>query len=300
LLVALYALKQEYIGIESFELRWLHATPERFKLAFIWGHLRKWSFLSDISAFGLFAAYTGLVSGILAMGPFESKKRIVLGVTAMLSLFSMTFSGTRTATAMVVIGVVFFIILTINNRRTLIFAVGSVIVFLGLLYGPFYGSTLTRLRSTFNASEDPSMEVRNYKRAWLQPYAREHPMGGGLNTVGSTGKNTEPNHPLAGKYDPDSGYLRLALERGWIGLIVTLGVYTTILMYGVRKYYEVKDQRCKIMYAAYMAGFFSLTIANFAQDAMDQKPIVVIILSSYAIFVRLAEFDKPESETNNA
>jgi hypothetical protein len=139
------------------------------------------------------------------------------------------------------------------------------------------------------------MGVRNGKRLWLQPYARQHPMGGGINTVGTTGVNSEPGHPLAGDYDPDSGYLRMALERGWIGLLINFGMYATFLIWGVRKYFEVENGKMKILYAAYMAAFFALSIAQFAQDAVDQKPIFVIIMCSFAIFVKLDEFDKLET-----
>ncbi len=291
LLAALYGMYQEYFGIPDFEMRWLYASPERYKLAFIWGRLRKWSFLSDINAFGLFMAYSGIICAILALGPYKIKARIVLAVSALIMFISMSYSGTRTATAMVIVGFAFYVFMTITNRRTLVFAVVAVIAFLSILYGPFYGATFSRIRTTFRGSEDASMSVRDVKRARLQPYVQSHPFGGGINTAGNVGLRYEPGHPISGSFDPDSGYLRMALERGWIGLIVNLILYSTILIYAAHQYYKAHDPKIKILYAAYMAGFFSLSIAHFTQDAMDQKPVTLILISSYAFMIKLIKFD---------
>jgi len=65
------------------------------------------------------------------------------------------------------------------------------------------------------------MNVRDNTRARVQPYARSHPFGGGLNTSGALGLKYDPGHPLAGNWDTDSGYLKTALERGLGGLAVT-------------------------------------------------------------------------------
>jgi O-antigen ligase len=151
------------------------------------------------------------------------------------------------------------------------------------------------MRSTFKGSEDASMNVRDQKRIRLQPYARTHPIGGGINTAGNLGRRYEPGHPMAGPFDTDSGFLRVALERGWIGLLLILGLYGTAMCYGAYNYYRVTDAKIKSFYAAYMAAFMAISVAHFAQDATDQKPIVIIIMSSFAFIVHMIKFEKTES-----
>ncbi|MBL7856242.1 MAG: O-antigen ligase family protein [Cyclobacteriaceae bacterium] len=289
LLAALYGMHQEHVGFTSFEIRSASANGG---LKPIWGRIRKWSFLSDVSAFGLFMSYSATICFILSLGPFKIRDRIILVVSGILMYVSMTYSGTRTAFATLFLGLAFYVFLSLNNRKTLIFASLFAFVFVALVYGPFYGPTFSRMRSLFNYEEDASMGVRDGKRVRLQPYARENPFGGGLNTAGNVGLRYEPNHPMAGQFDPDSGYLRMALERGWIGLIINFTLYTLVLIYGIHNYHRSNDKEVKIYYAAYMAAYFALTIAHFTQDAMDQKPVVVVIMSSYAIFVRLIEIEK--------
>lgn len=293
LLAALYGMYQEYVGVPNYAMQWLYkAGPEAYNLAFIWGHLRKWSFLSDIGAFGLYMGFSAIVCSILALGPFHWKTRTILAISALIMMISMGYSGTRTATAMVLAGFCLYTMMTIHKRSTIIFAIVATMGFLALMFGPFYSGPVLRMRSTFKGSEDASMNVRDQKRLRLQPYARTHPIGGGINTVGNLGMRYEPGHALAGPFATDSGLLRVALERGFIGLLINLGLFATVMIYGTKNYYRARDEKIKIFYAAYMAAFFAITIAHFTQDAVGQKPIVIIITAIYILMDRLLKFDQ--------
>jgi putative inorganic carbon (hco3(-)) transporter len=298
LLAALWAFYQEWVGMPEYAMRWLlKGGPEAYKLAFIWGHLRVWSFLSDISGFGLFMGYSAIVCSILALGPFKTKVRIILVIYALFMIVAMGYSGTRTATAMILMGFAFYVLLTMNKKITIVFALIGALGFAALMWGPFYSGPILRMRSTFKGSEDASMNVRDQKRIRLQPYAQTHPMGGGLNTVGNLGSRLEPGHRLAGPYDTDSGFLRIALERGPIGLALIMYLYATAMIVGVSNFFKAKNEEIKIMYAAYLAAFFAISVAHFTQDATDQKPIIIIITASFAFFINLIKFDKTESPT---
>jgi putative inorganic carbon (HCO3(-)) transporter len=296
LLAALYGIYQDNVGMPAYAMAWLYkGGPEGVKLAMIWGHLRVWSFMSDINGFGLFMGFSAIICMVISLGPFKPWQRLVSLGSAMLMLVAMGASGTRTATAMILIGFVFYTLMTINKRITLICAIAGALGFAALMWGPFYNSSIQRMRSTFKGSEDASMNVRDQKRLRLQPKIQSHPIGWGLNTVGNLGTRLEPGHPLAGPYDTDSGYLRVALERGWIGLILILYFYATAMTVGIVNYYKVVRQDIKIFYAAYLAAFFAISVAHFTQDATDQKPIVIIIMASFVFFIKMIKFDNPET-----
>jgi len=293
LLAAIYGLYQEYVGLQDWEWQWIHSQPGRYEIMHLWGNkVRKWSFLSDVAAFGMFMAFSGVVCTILMLGPFKISVKILLGIAAVAMFLSMSYSGTRTAMVMVPVGIYFYILCTINNVKTLTFSILAATIFIILIFGPFYGGTLSRLRTAFNPQEDASMSVRDFKRNKLQPYVQSHPIGGGLNTAGHTGAEYSPSHELAGDWDPDSGYLRLALERGWIGLIINLGLNATVLFVGISNFYRARNPTIKILLMAYSSAFFSMTIAQYVQDAVGQKPVSLIIVSTYALVVKLGEFDK--------
>jgi putative inorganic carbon (hco3(-)) transporter len=76
-LSALYACYQEWVKIPNYVLSWIHATEERYRLIYIVGKYRKFSVLSDPSAFGNFMAISALTTIILAFKPTTHLKRIV-------------------------------------------------------------------------------------------------------------------------------------------------------------------------------------------------------------------------------
>lgn len=292
LVAALYGIYQEVFGLQDWELRWLYAQPDQGKLAIVWGHIRKWSFLSDINSFGLLMSYGGIVCLILALGPFSTIKKIYFACCSVLMLTAMTFSGTRTAMAMVVFGFAFFVVITLNQVRSIALVAGFCIAILTLYFGPFYGPNFNRLRSTFDLKRDASMSVRDQTRARVQPYVRAHAFGGGFYTSGALGLKYDPDHVLAGKWDPDSGYLRTALERGWVGLLIQLGLHVTILVTGLTLFFKTTNPVTASISCAYLCGFFALSVANYAQDSLEQKPTNLILMSSFATFINLMILEK--------
>ncbi len=291
-IVAFYGLYQEYVGLTDFEWRWMNASPDRLQLYLIWGKLRKFSMLSDPSSFGLFMALSCLACIVLAMGPFKPFYRILLGVLGFVMFLSMSYSGTRTAMAMVAIGIAFFIIMTLQNKKTIIAAIGLVFVGAIVLLGPFYSGTVIRIRSTFNPSDDASMAVRDNKRIRLQQYVLTHPIGGGLATTGQNGVKYSPGHYLAGGWDPDSGYLLTALEMGWIGLIIFQVFFFIVVYRGIQNYFALDDPLLKTLTLTYIVPFMALSVAHFTQDAMFQKPVNLIVIVTYAIVIRIPSFQK--------
>lgn len=291
LLAAIYSLKQEYVGLYDFEKAWVFAEESRYNLIYIWGRFRKWSFLSDVNAFGLLMAFSSIFCLILTQGPYKTSVKVLLAISGILMLMGMTFSGTRTAYAMIPAGFSLYFLLTLNNLKTVVFGAVLSLAVVVLLFGPFYGGNMNRLRSLIDADEDASMNVRDANRNRIQPYLQSHPIGGGLVTTGPSGREYSPGHILAG-FPPDSGYLETALETGWIGLILELIFLATVLIVGVRNFYRTKDPAIKNFYACYLCAFFALTVANYAQNALGQKPIGLIVYTTFILMFKLREMDK--------
>jgi putative inorganic carbon (HCO3(-)) transporter len=292
LVVALYGIYQKLFGLTGFELAWMNEKPERIDLYIIWGELRVFSFLSDPSAYGLFTGASALAAMVLAMGPFRPGFRLLSAGLMVIILIAMSYSGTRTAIALVAVGLAFYIIIMLHNRSTLIAAVVLAIFGAALLFGPFHGSTINRLRSTFKASEDPSMAVRDTKRKMFQEYIQSHPIGGGLYTVGVNGERYSPGHQLAGKWDPDSGYLLTALESGWVGLIIFQTLFFIVILQGLKNFFAMQDQVLRTYMLVYLVPFLALSVAHFTQDAMYAKPNNILVYVTYALVTKLRTFEK--------
>ncbi|MTI20551.1 O-antigen ligase domain-containing protein, partial [Fulvivirga sp. RKSG066] len=281
LIVALYGIYQEFIGLPGYDLKWATATEERINLLFIQGKWRKWSFLSDPAIFGLFMAFGAIISFILTLGKFSLKRRAFFAFSGTMMLLAMFFSGTRTAYVMLPLAVIIYVLINISKVKTLMFAVASCILFLVVYFGPFYSKPIVRFRSAFNPSEDASMNLRDLNRQSIQPYIYSHPIGGGLTTSGVYGERFSPGHRLAG-FPPDSGFMKTLLETGWVGLLLLLTMYSIILGVGINNYYKCNNPKIKAYYAAFIASFFALTVALYAKENIEQFPQSLIL---YGIFV---------------
>ena len=292
LLAALYGCYQEWFGFFPFEENWVRQDEIRFGLYYIDGHFRKFSFLSDPAAFGILMAISGLLALVLATGSFGAMKRIALVLASGTMFLAMAYSGTRTAYAIVPAGLVIFLLMTITHKNTLILTTVFLIIFAIIMFGPIYGnSTINRIRSTFQFSKDASLNVRDANRARIQPYIYDHPIGGGLATSGVAGLKYNPHHPLAG-FPPDSGYLRTALETGWIGLAITCFLYFIILYEGVKGYYRSEEPKTKVYYVAIISTIYALVIAQYAQVAIGQLPGALIFYPSLAIITCLYRYNQ--------
>ncbi len=294
LLAAFYGIYQEVFGYQDFEWFEINSSPETIGLIKNGNFLRKFSFLSDVATFGIVMAYSSIFCAVLSMSSFNIRIRIALAVCSLLMMTAMSFSGTRTATAMIPVGAVMYILMNINNKSTVVILMGLVMTFVVVLYGPFYGGVATRLRTTFQPNKDPSNNVREINRARIQPYIPSHPIGGGVGTTDGEGKVLAAGHYLAG-FPTDNGFLKTALTIGWIGLIIQLTLYFIVIATGIKNFFQARDPIIRILYCGYVSVFFALVIANFTQFPMVQKPTSLLTLFMFILMPNLIKFDKKES-----
>ena len=293
-ITGLYGCIQQWHGLFNYERAWAMADDNRFGLIFIAGEFRKFSTMSDPTAYGIMMASCGVLFTIIAWNEKKLTIKLVLIAGISFMFLGMAYSGTRTANAMAAAGLAMFVLLTINKKSTKIFTVFLGAAFVVLMYGPFYGNaTINRFRTTFNSTNDDSYKVREVNRAFIQPYIYSHPIGGGLCTTGAGGLRFNPSHYLAG-FPPDSGYLKKALETGWIGLIIICVLYFVVLKNCIRGYFDANDPKIKVLFAACCAFLFSFYIADFAQDAIGQITDTVVYYPLIAITLQLKYFNKKE------
>jgi len=288
--VALYAFKQEYVGFSSFEWVWMHGTRLRFRLLYQWGLVRKFSFLSDPVAFGLNMAYTGLLAWAIVFGAPKRRQKMLAAVALVLLWWAMVFSGTRAAYVAIPMGLFFYGLLMANRR---VFIGGAVAAFalLVLIMVPTHDQHLKRFRSAFQPQESRSYMVRIENQARIRPFIWSHPFGGGLGSTGDTGRRF-CRDTLLGGFPPDSGYVRVAVELGWFGLLLHLGTWVTVLWVGVRNHYGLRDPFLRAVSAGTLAVFFALAVVNYAQQAIFQLPTSLLFWLSAAMIDRAPALDR--------
>lgn len=269
---AFYAMKQEYIGFFAFEER-DHYDPLIQSLLFIDGHWRKNAIFSDPVSFSYNMVVSSLLCIGLMTGPLSLKKKVILGFCVVLFLYVMLFSGTRAAYVLVPAAGLLFLIIKLNKYLFL----GAIIVGMGmfvLVNIPTGNVTLYRFQSAFKPNNDASYNVRKANQKRIQPYIQSHPIGGGLGATGVWGKRFAPNSFLA-QVPPDSGYLRVGMELGWIGLLIICTIMFTGLYMGIKNYFNMRDPELKSICFSMVLIVFAIVIANFPQEAIVQFPLNV-------------------------
>lgn len=295
-IAALYAIKQEYFGFFTFEER-NHYDSQVISLLFIDGQWRKASIFSDPVAFSFNMAASALLCLALLSGPYKTKYKVLLVALATLFAVVMTYSATRSSYVLIPAGLLLYFVLKFN-RIAIALSIPIAFAFLILVRVPTSNTTMVRFQSAFKPNEDASYNVRKINRQRVQPFIQTHPFGGGLGGSGIWGVRFAPNSYLA-QFPPDSGYLRVAMELGWVGLILICTLLFTSLYVGIRNFFTIRDPELKAYCLGMVLIVFALSIGNYPQEAFVQFPLSIYFYLTLAIITvtKLLDNEMNHSET---
>ncbi|MCE6987640.1 O-antigen ligase [Dyadobacter sp. CY323] len=293
---ALYAYKQEYIGFSAAEEAWLYSDPTVADLLFIAGRWRKFSIFSDPVAF----SYNMVVSSILciALLTYVRKywQKVVLALLVALFFSAMLFSGTRGAYVLLPAAMVLFVILRFNKSVLVGSAIAGVFI-LFLIFVPTSNPNIVRFQTAFTPSDDDSYKLRSANQKRIQPYIWTHPIGGGLGATGAWGQRFAPQSYLA-SFPPDSGYVRTAVELGWVGLLIFCFLMFFILREGINNYFTIRNPELKTYCLAMLLIVFAYNIGNYPQEALVQLPSNIYFYLAIALINVTKRIDNRELALN--
>ncbi len=290
LFAAAYAFKQEHFGFFAFEAAQL-SDPLMYSLLFVGGMWRKFSIFSDPVAFAYNMVISSLLCICLITGTGKTWKKITLLLLALFFLLNMLYSGTRGA--YVLVPAALALIAVINySRKVLILSIIAGMLIGVLIVMPTSNPTIYRFQSAFKPSNDASYNVRVTNQKRIKPFILTHPIGGGLGATGVWGSRFAPNSYLA-NFPPDSGYVRVAVELGWIGLFIICTLMFIILKTGIKNYFLIKNPELKSYCLAATVIVFVLNIGNFPQEALVQFPINILFVLVAALINVTLKLDRP-------
>ena len=289
LFAALYGLKQEYIGFSAAEDAYLHSDPAIATLLFIGGHWRKFSIFSDPVSFAYNMAMSSIFCIALIAGKFPGWKKLILGFLVVIFQLASLYSGTRGANVLIPVALILFAILN-YNKKVLVFSIFAAIFLIFLINVPTSNQNLARFQTAFHPDNDDSYKLRKYNQKRIQPYIITHPLGGGLGATGTWGQKFAPGSYLS-NFAPDSGYIRIAVELGWLGLTIFCILMFTFMKTGINNYYKIKDPELKTYCLALTMIVFAYNIANFPQEALVQYPSNIYFSLEVALLTVLYRLD---------
>lgn len=285
MLGSLNGLKQNLIGVDSFEQAWLDAGAAKQHILF--GKLRVFSFYSDAGQFGASQAHTLVLAVILALQSGLSLKRKAFYYTAaILSLIGMFISGTRGAIAVPAIGFMTYLFMSKNFR---VFGGGILLggLIFYLLKFTFIGQNvyaINRMRTALDPN-DASLLVRLENQKKLATYLASRPIGGGVGSAGNWGLRFSPNSFLA-QTPTDSWFVRIWAEEGVVGLTLHLIILFYIAIKGGMILWNLPDKNLRQQFLAIHAGTLGIYMASYGNGILGQMPTGILLYVGWALMFK--------------
>lgn len=269
--------KQKNIGWTSAESNWLFVQGHA-RQHMVNGITRYFGTFTDAANFGIHMAAAAVGFFIITITNRVKKHRLFFGIAGILCTWAMFQSGTRTAMFCMIAGFMVFLILSKSVK--IIIPVSIVFgIFIAILMFTKIGqgnNQIRRMRSAFNAKEDPSANVRSINKIAISKYMKDAPWGIGIGIY-------EKNIPAWNKFKivsqipPDSEYVFIWVRTGWIGvswflicnLIMFLGACWIV-------FFKIKNRSLMGIGAAWCSGFFAIHLGGYANQILMQFPNIVI------------------------
>lgn len=290
LIAALYGYYQEFVGLPSWDYEWATSSEFHYKLLFTWGRLRKFGFFTSPGEFAQVMVYGGTACLILAFMPRMSPfRRGLLFLSALIMFVAMTFSGSRTAMIMLTVG--FFVFAAITLKRSVLIVV-AIMAMVGsvLIFKSYSVKALHVMKTAFEGTEDASMKVRIANQRVLRDYIKRNPVGFGLGSIGFYGVKYS-GHTFIGSFPPDSEYVKIAVDNGWVGFTVWMILQILIFCWGINAYFSIKDWELKDLMVIPLVWFFMIIIAQYPQEFFRAPVQAILWAVCVAMIAKIKSLD---------
>ncbi|ACF12858.1 hypothetical protein Ctha_0387 [Chloroherpeton thalassium ATCC 35110] len=290
---ATWGLVQFFNGYFPFEMSFVVAN-DAVHLVYINGRWRSFGTMASPAQYGVVMAGMLILIPLLTRGKHSWLKKWFYRVATLFVLLAMVYSGTRSAIAILPVSILALVVLAKNWRLYLAGAVMGVI-FMGIINMPTNNYHIQRLQSTFSGKKDESYMVRKRNREMIFPWILAHPIGGGLGSTGVWGQKFSPGTFLA-NFPPDSGFVRVAVELGWIGFIFYIFLWLNILIKGTLQYWKLQDEELKVIVLAILCMLAGVFVVEYAQDIIGKTPFNLLFWVFCAILFKAIKLDEHVEE----
>lgn len=293
-LATLNGLKQQFIGLSAGEQRFLTEGGEITHV--LWGVLRVFSFYSDAGQFGASQASFTLMAIVLAVGPYQWWKRLILLTAAGLFFYGMLISGTRGAFFALIVGAFFAIFLT-KNIKVLFAGLTVALLFIGFLKYTYIGNgnyQIYRLRTALDPKE-ASLNVRIANQKIIGQYLASRPFGGGLGVIGTWGKEYNKDKYLS-TVEPDSYWVKIWAMYGIVGFTIWFCMIMYILGQCCGIIWNIRNEGLRYKTIAMMSASAGIFFCSYGNEVMNAMPSSLVVSVCLAFIYLSPNFDdKPET-----
>lgn len=292
--------KQSYIGLTPAESYWLETRGRTTHVLNAGTLIRYWSTHNDAASYGIGAAATAVVYIVMTITTKLRSDRFFFGITALLIIWGMFQSGTRTAIVCLIFG--FAVILVLLKSMKII--VPSAIfggIMLALLVFTNIGQgnqQIRRMRSAFDKS-DASANVRTINQEAIRKYIADAPWGLGLG-AGSDNIPANNKYKKLSTIPPDSEYVYIWVHTGPIGITVFL-ILTAIMFLGACYVVFTKLQSRSLVGigAGFCGAFAAIQLGGYGNQILMNFPNCLMFYGGLTIVYILPHIENEWIEYEN-
>lgn len=291
---AFWTWKQQHIGFTTAENSWLQNVGRTTHIINAGTLIRYFSTFNDAASYGIHAASAAIAFIVIGITSKIKKDKYFYIITAIIVIWQMFASGTRTATFCLIAGFMTFLVLSKSFRIIVPSAIIACILLFLLMFTTIGNGNqqIRRMRSGFNKN-DASSNVRDINQAAIKKYLTDAPWGIGL---GASYNNVPANNKfnILSKIPPDSEYVYIWVHTGVIGITVFL--ITTIIMFIGACWivlFRLKNRSIIGVGAGLCAAFVSIQLGGYANQVLMQFPNCLTFYGGLAI-VYILPYIEPE------
>lgn len=260
----------------------------------IWSGIRYFSCFSDASTYGI---HSGMATVVFSISAFFVKgiwKRLFFLFIAACAIYGMGISGTRSAMAVIVGGLLMMTLVAKNWKIITISAITGISVFCFFYFTEIGNSNpfIYKMRSAFHPTQDMSYMTRVENRERMKKLMSTHPFGYG---VGLSKAGRFPSKDVM-PYPPDSWLISVWVETGIVGLVIYLLVNGTLFAWCAWiLIFKIKNKNLRGLVSAWLsmnAGFF---IASYASDTL-QYPNSMPVYIGFALCFAALQIEKHKNK----
>ena len=293
LFATFWVWKQQHLGFTPSESSWLFGRGSQTHVLQGGTLIRYFSTYGDAANFGVGIASTAVAFIIFGITCRIKKYKIYFLLVGVGCAWAMMASGTRTAIACLMAGIMAYVFLSKSFKIaipvTIIFALFAfILIFTNIGQG---NQQIRRMRSAFN-KEDASAQTREINQEAMKRYLDEAPWGIGM-AVGYKNVPANNKYTFMATVAPDSEYVFIWIHTGIIGITVFL-ICTALMIIGACwiVLFKIKSPSLRGIGAGFTCAMISQQLGGYGNQVLLQFPNCLVFYGGLTIVYVLPYLEK--------
>ena len=295
-IAAMWGIYQFFFGYFGWEMAHVMRT-DTVHLVFNHGRWRSFGPIGSPAQYGIIMASLACITGNAFFYKKNTWDKTIMAFLFFCFLMAMVYSGTRAS--FIIIPVFYFVKVIISrNKKLYLTIILGIIGMVILAKVPTNNYQIQRIQSVFKANEDKSYQIRAANRKMITPWILKHPIGGGLGSTGVWGQRFSPGTFLA-NFPPDSGIIRVAVELGWIGLIIFLLIYLQAFFKGTKGMWQMQNTSHKDKVESIICCLPAWGLVEMGQEVAGVFPMSLVFWVFLAVIFTTLKYEKIETKASH-